>query len=275
MVSRIGKRWDKVTEAPPRNWWHSEKCRSYLNAAISSTPGSLGPISAIRQAFPGRVFGRAVSVGCGTGAKEISYLTEGLVASFDLWDLAEGRLQLAKKAGLDRGVGDRIEIHCGNAFASSQRRYDLVHWDHSLHHMSDVAAALSWSRAVTNEGGIIVINDYVGPTRLQWTRREVAAANEFLAAIGSPERISESTMISRLRMWLRDSSEAPQSDRICGAVEQMGHRLRPIGGTLLNILGSVVVSRHDDEDPQIDALIDADRRCRLDGLSHFAFGILD
>ena len=45
--------------------------------------------------------------------------------------------------------------------------------------MQDVDNAIAWSiRAERN--GLLVINDYIGPTRLQWRRSEVRAARQFL-----------------------------------------------------------------------------------------------
>ena len=274
MGERVGRRWDQVSRSPIRNWWHSDKCRDYVNRQISPVAGSLGPIDALRQAYPGRIFGRAVSVGCGTGAKELKYLTEGVVGHFDLWDLAENRLETGRADAERSGVSERATFNCGDAFVDRTSRYDLIHWDHSLHHMSDVRAALLWSREVATDGAVIMINDYVGANRLQYPDKEVDAANEFLRHHGLPGRVPRSNVLTRMKMWRRDPSEAPQSERIVEAARELGYALRPIGGMMLNILGPLVAGRLPDEDERIDALIQADQAARQRGQSHFAFGLL-
>jgi len=276
--------WNRVDNSGRVNWWSSEKCQAYYNAAVCGEPvtgSSEGCRRRLRQLYPDRVFRNAVSVGCGEGSKELALLADGLVESFDLWEISEKRAATGT-ANLERmGLADRARYRVGDAFAAERTpAYDLVYWDHSLHHMSDVDDALAWSAAILRPGGVVLINDYVGPNRLQWRRFEVDRANAFLrrALISSGvdvRMVRHSDLLSRLRMWRRDPSEAPQSEKIEQAVERRlpGLRLQGIGGTFLNILGGVVVPAAADDHPAIDSLLAEDAKLREEGSSHFAFGI--
>src|SRR6202012_2082841 len=135
-----------------------------------------------------------------------------------------------------------ISYHIGDVFTQSPEGvYDLVNWDHSLHHMPDVDEALAWSVKVLRAGGYIMVNDYIGPNRLQFPRTEIDQANKFLTDHGIPRKVRRSTLITKLKQWYRDPSEAPQSEQISDAVARRlpGVRFAPIGGVLLNILGGV------------------------------------
>lgn len=278
------KRWNKVINAGRVNWWSSAKCERYYNENVCGRPvsgGSAGCRMALTERFPGRVFQRGVSIGCGVGGKERALMLDGIVERFDLWEISDARAAQGTAALSADGLSNRASYHIGNAFdRPAEPIYDLVHWDHSLHHMPDVRAALSWSREALVPGGAIIINDYVGPNRLQWTRADVQAANTLLDHIHEEcgmdfPRVPYSNLLTWLRIRVKDPSEAPQSEEIAAACNDLldGFRLRPIGGRLLNILGGVIVPACDDADPAIDALIATDRDSAREGHSHFAFGI--
>jgi SAM-dependent methyltransferase len=172
-----------------------------------------------------------------------------------------------------------MTFHAADAFARPHAPYDLVYWDHALHHMLDVRKALDWSVAALAPGGLLVVNDYVGPTRLQWTRPEVRMARAYMAAaaphLGGARPVRyKIPLISRWRMALRDPSEAPQSDRILAAARAAcGGFLEPIGCAMINICGPVVVPATDEGNPALPLLIEWDRRAEAAGFAHFAFGI--
>jgi SAM-dependent methyltransferase len=264
--------------AEPRdNWWSSATCLAHYNAGVCDEPLTSNSEGCRRRlARLGRRFERAVSVGCGDGTKEIALLVDGLVASFDLWEisprLAEAGMAAARRAGVEQGVTYRV----GDVFAArGHPTYDLVYWDHSLHHMSDVNRALKWSVEVLAPGGVVLVNDYVGPNRLQFTRPEVEAVNRFLERHAIPERHVHTNLLTKLRQWKRDPSEAPQSELILAAVERWlpGAEIRPLGGVALNMMGGVIVPRAAEGDPLLDALVAEDAKLRDRGLNHFAFAL--
>jgi SAM-dependent methyltransferase len=228
----------------------------------------------------GRRAARAVSVGAGLGSKEMTLVRTGLIERFELFELSEVRCERGRAAAAADGLGERVTFHAADAFARPHEPYDLVHWDHSLHHMLDVAAAVTWSVDMLAPGGLLVINDYVGPTRLQWTRAKVRFAREVMAAAaphlgGAPPVNFKVPVLSRLRQTMRDPSEAPQSDRIIRACRAAcgGYAPAAIGCAMINIAGPGVVSHCDEGNPALQLLCDWDRKAEAAGLSHFAFGI--
>lgn len=280
-ISALASRaWEREENSHRVNWWSSALCRAYYNAAVCGefVPGtSEGCRVVLRKALNGRELDRAISVGCGTGIKELAILEDGLVRSFDLWEISNTVADEGRRNAAASGLQDRVAYHVGDAFAEVREGvYDLVNWDHSLHHMSDVDAAVAWSVRALRPGGFVMINDYVGPNRLQFLRTETDRANAFLARAGVPQRIPRATVVSKLRQWWRDPSEAPQSELIAEAVARHmpGANLAPIGGAMLNMLGPVIVPfAKDEDDPILRAFLDEDAKFKAEGRSHFAFAL--
>jgi SAM-dependent methyltransferase len=278
LQARVGSKWDAVSlqHRERNNWWHSRELKAYVNGRISPAGGVAGELAA---RLAGRRLGRGISIGCGSGGKELELVRAGLVERFELYELSEVRCALGREAAAAAGLGDRLTFHAADAFARPHAPCDLVYWDHALHHMLDVRKALDWSVAALAPGGLLVINDYVGPTRLQWTPAEVRLARAYMAAAaphlaGARPVGYKIPLLSRWRMAVRDPSEAPQSDRILAAARAAcGGFLAPIGCAMINICGPHVVPVTEEGSPALAMLIDWDRRAEAAGFAHFAFGI--
>jgi SAM-dependent methyltransferase len=131
---------------------------------------------------------RGVSVGCGNGAKEIRLAKLGIVHEFDLFEISESRVAQGRQLASRHGVGDRVRFYLENPFDRVVRAtYDVVYWNNALHHMFDTTAAVEWSRSALRAGGLFVMDDFVGPSRFQWTDRNLYFASAVRA--GLPQRL--------------------------------------------------------------------------------------
>ena len=281
MATTAGQFWDKhVRDAGDRvNWWSSDACTAAYNEQVcgQAVPGNSRGCRIALAAAAGRPLGRGVSVGAGAGDKERALLLDGIVGEMRLWELSEARAAEACRRAKADGVGERLEARIGNAFVEETGSFDLVTWDHSLHHMPDIDQALAWSVERLNPGGWLMINDYFGPNRLQWRRDEVEHCNRVLDDIDRAHgtklrRVRHSNIITRLRMRHRDPSEAPQSEKIADAIRRhLGAAVTPVGGLVMNILGGIVVPAFPDDHSAIAALVAADRAALAQGQWHFGF----
>ncbi len=281
---RVEQFWNEKSENDKgrRNWWSSDRCVAYQNEVTCGKPLpglSAGCRDRLRNLVraPLQV---GISVGCGIGTKEQELVADGLVQRMELWELSRARIHQGEERVRKAGLADQIQFYAGDAFAEAQsEQYDLVYWDHSLHHMMDVRAALQWSVKRLRPGGILLVNDYCGPNRLQWHSGEVSAAKQCLKAMQTKESIvyrkpRAGNVFSRLRMQWADPSEAPQSELIPEAIlSTLGNdaKIDYLGGAMLNLLGPLVIPITKEESPAIDELIAHDKRCREDSMSHFFF----
>ena len=220
---KISRKWNAQAKASNKrnNYWQFPAITGALNVKVCGKP--LPGVSrgiAQRLASIG-TFDRAVSVGCGMASKERQLLAANIVGHYDLFDLSDQRLAVAGRQLEKNGLSDRATLVCGDAFEETPgEKYDLVTWFSSLHHMPDAYAAVEWSRRVLKPGGIFAMWEYTGPTRWQWTDRNLEHVNAFRRAV-PPKFRPEQLVISRptiQEMLDRDPSEAADSANIRPAV---------------------------------------------------------
>lgn len=164
-------------------FWESDHIVRHINKTICGTPVngfSQGLALKVRRLAPEAVpFKRGISIGSGIAAKEITLLTKGLVEHFDLFELSDVSMIQAVKNAESAGVADRISLIKADTFSTVKKpaTYDFIHWDNSLHHMTNTEQAVEWSFKVCKPGGMFFMNEYVGPSRFQWTSNMLVVAN--------------------------------------------------------------------------------------------------
>lgn len=154
-------------------------------------------------------------------------IRDGIVESFDLFELSDARINAGRQLFAMAGLGDHANFVNGDAFSIVRSTYDLVYWDNSLHHMMDTRAAVRWSKEILNPGGVLVVNDYVGPNRFQWSDRGMTWAThirsilpeDFVRHAHDPSKLlrtcrrPDPDLIAKI-----DPSESADSDNIIGAL---------------------------------------------------------
>lgn len=191
---------------------------------------------------------RALSLGCGTGAKEMSWAETNKFSRIDAYDLSETRIRAANEAAKKRGLDHVLNFEVGNVYklGFQENSYDVVFGEGSLHHFSPLDSLMEKIGRTLKPDGFFVVNDFVGPTRFQWTERQLEIINSLLAilpdkykALWNSEYIKNRVIRpSRLGMVLKDPSEAVESSRI---VPLMGKyfevsEIKGYGGAILHPL---------------------------------------
>lgn len=277
---RVAAHWDGVTVAAPTlrtRFWQSPTIRAHINRRCcgfeceGESEGAARRLGALLERSGRGPLPRAVSVGGGSGHKEMLLLRLGLVERFDLFELSKERIRLGREAARAAGLEQRITFREQDAFECvGPESYDLVHWNNALHHMFDVEAAVAWSHRVLVPGGVFYMDDFVGPSRFQWDEPMLRAASairvqlpeRFLRDPKDPSR-SLPREIKRPNpetLARHDPSEAVQSSRIQSAV--LTHfpdaDLILTGGVVYQLALSDVIANFDESDPE--------DRARLEGL---------
>ena len=188
-LKRAAEHWSAQRSSDGTRWWMHAVIIRHINQLVCGEAID-GPFFGfnrlIRAKAPPGGFDRAVSVGCGSGGKEIRLLREGIVKTFDLFEISEAKLAQAKAKAIEHGVAERVNLHGGNAFdLRFNEEFDLVYWNNALHHMFDVKEALGWSHAALKPNGYFAMDDFVGPTRFQWTELELDLAYRVRALLPS------------------------------------------------------------------------------------------
>lgn len=278
---RAARAWDSALNAKDFNWWDAPQIIAHYNKQVCGTQipndNAAGCRERLRQKWPGRRFGHAISIGCGMGKKESALVEAGLVDHFDLYDISDLTVLEAKKEIARRKREDQLTFLPNDPAKDWSCRYDLVYWDHALHHMFDVAMYVAWSKSVLRENGVFLLNDYVGPNRLQWTKFNILSCRQLLGNFdmnGAVQPLRNCNLISRLRQYIRDPSEAAKSEDIIPSCNAHFPNLefRPIGGFIYLTLGNRL-RYFASSNESLATITAADDLFRRSGYYHYAFAL--
>ena len=295
MLGIAAARWTRKTKRGPRDrpisWWEHPGIVRHVNKSICGTAVEglgAGDVHLLQRRVPGRVFDRAISVGCGNGGKEVTLLAAGLVSHFDLYEISEARVEQGQEVAERFGVGERISWHTRTADLTGSTldgAYDLVYWNNALHHMLDVDEAVRWTKRALRPDGYVYMNDFVGPNRMQWPDEALAIASRARELL--PRRLlkrpaGEGYLPSTIerpdpdKLAAADPTECADSDDILPAIRRHfpAAWIKPTGGTVYHTALHKIIANFTEEDaPLLETLLLLDDVCTMAGHTHYAVAL--
>jgi SAM-dependent methyltransferase len=235
--------WDH-TQNPPIHAWEIPALRRRWNRMVSGDT-AIDHVDYIAGRYlSGRKALKAFSPGCGGGGNEIRWAETGLFERIDACDLSSPRIAGASALAEQKKLSAIVKFKVGNMDEiSGNNLYDLVITEGALHHFYPMRAALERIKNLLKPGGLLIVNDFAGPSRFQWTARQLRAANAMLALIPAAYRKrwpdggikKKIDAPGRLRMKLADPSEAAESSLILPLLRETFTPLeiKNKGGTLV------------------------------------------
>lgn len=264
--------WENFAPSPDRaRWWNWQPIIRHINrkvCGIGRPDWNGGLLYELQRRYPNRKFERAVSVGCGSGGKELQLLKMGLVTHFDLFEVNEVQIEIGKKLYTEAGLADRATWRTDDgvtALYSSSETYDMVFWDNALHRMPDTALAVAGSAKALQSGGSFVMNDYVGPNHYQWSDRELRYGDAVRAGLSerffrNPRGQSGGALSRKIfrpsseLMVSDDQSQAPDSSRIIQSIKRTfpSPDIWILGGCIYHLcLNDLLANFHPEEDASL------------------------
>jgi SAM-dependent methyltransferase len=221
--------------------------------------------------------GAWLSLGCGEGAFELWLLENGVADSIVGMDVSPQAVGIARREACARGLERaRFEVADLNTGSLPVGPFDVVFTSMSLHHVLELEAAVSAIEGALRSGGFFLANEYVGPSRFQFSLEQKEAAERLLAALPRELRLHsvesrragaavfKDRYLSRTPgQWEEvDPSEAVRSDEIIGVLERTFAQswVYPYGGSLLHLVLEHIASNFDprsDRDRELIKLLDA------------------
>lgn len=267
-TARVTDTWSGAGAAPT-HWFDLPRVIDRMNRLVSGDP-AVPHTRYVADTYLGRDL-RGVSLGCGDGRKERAWFETGRFAAIAGYDVSPGQIEAARRSPVP---GLSFDVASANDVQLDAESVDVVIFEDSLHHLAPVREILERVRRWLVPGGILVINEYVGPRRQQWRRRQIVAADGILAALPRELRQEYTTggvkrrayQPSLLRMLLKDPSEAVQSDVIVPLVRELFDVVddKPRGGTVVNLVLDEIAHNFIDQPHRLepifaleDALLDA------------------
>lgn len=261
--------WDQQVVAPQSNTWLDDPIvHDYANRLI----GRGEPIWSAEwfmQWIGTRRFDRALSVGCGGGALERALIERDIVHRIDAFDGSLTSLHVAQREAASAGMSQRIGY-----FASDfdhpvlpAATYDLVLFHQSAHHVRQLERLFRAVLAALTPDGVVYLDEYVGPARLDWTPRLIGPQREIFHTLPADLRLTDELLYP---IHPDDPSEAVRSSEIEGRL-RIGFEIverRPYGGTLLSLVYPLL-RRDRMTDAIRQHLIEEERRLMDGGLPPF------
>lgn len=261
--------WDQeVVHRHHVEWMSLPAVRMYINRAVGGDEPRW-PIDWFQWWLGERRFDRALSIGCGAGALERDLIGRNLCRTVDAFDASVTSLHVARDEARKEGFGDRIRYFGAdfNTVPLPRRHYDIVFFHQSAHHVLRLERLFSQILDALKPDGLLYLDEYLGPSRVDWSERLIEPQRELFAAIPPALRSSENLP---LPIQPDDPTEAVRSSEI---EQRLGIGFdvvarRPYGGSLLSvILPNVRLDRLDEG--TLSLLIGCERALLAAGMSSF------
>jgi SAM-dependent methyltransferase len=215
-------------------WMAHPLVRAEINRRVSGNP-HLWPTTALRQWLGNRApLGKCLSIGCGAGGMERSLIEERIAAHATGIDMAANAIAEARRLADGMPI-DYVVTDAREYLRAHPSAFDAIIFHQSLHHFDALDELLVLVAHSLRAGGLLYLDEYVGPSRDDWPMRRLIAPN--LAYRLLPREVRRPHLI-RAPINQEDPTEAIRSGEIVGAVERRFHVVhrRDYGGNLLAVV---------------------------------------
>lgn len=229
--------------AEASNWWIIPEVNERWNIKASGNSNSTYEEYFVNKYLSDKNNLTLLSPGCGFGKHEINFAKTSQFKKILGFDISKKRVDAANFESAKLGL-DNINFAVADISEINDTKYDVILFNSSLHHFYNLEELISkWIPERLKDDGFLVINDYVGPNRLQWTETQLYEINKALNLI--PEQLRtypNSNKVKRkvtgpgiLRMKITDPSEAAESEKIIPLIHKNFKVVeeKEIGGNIL------------------------------------------
>lgn len=276
-------------EVAASNYWIIPGIRAHWNTLISGNPQEEYADHVVRKYVQDRSGLRMLSLGCGAGSHEVKFARHPQFAEVKGIDLAPKLIEEANRKAREQGL-HHLHYETANVYETAlpEAYYDLVLFHSSLHHFRQLDHLLGDTiRRTLKPGGLLVIHEYAGPDRIQWTRAQLKETNALLKEMDPRYRRrfrlnnikTRAYRPGRLRMILSDPSEAVESSNILPALHKyyQVEEEQALGGNLIMPLFKDIAHHFTSGSPEVKALLqqvfDREKEFLRTHPSDFVFGV--
>ncbi len=258
---------DERKDLRAHNWLEHPVARQLINRRVSGD-ANVSTVEYWRDRFVLQPLPLACSIGCGFGAFERGALQGGLAQRFDACDVSEGAVAQARVYAAEAGLSDRVTYSVVdlNVDEMPEALYDGVFGISSIHHVFQLETVLRACRRALKPGGLLFLDEYIGPSRFQSSPKAQEIINRLLSALPSKYRRNvflegrpTETYFNQPISWFEqnDPSEAVRSAEIIPVLRYYFDVIdyRPYGGSILHMLLSGTAGNFDPKEESDIALL--------------------
>lgn len=236
------------TEFDSSNYWIIPGVRKRWNRIISGDENKSYEHYVVENYLKDKTGLKFLSLGSGVCSHELIFASYSQFAEVKCVDFSEKLLKTAESIAKEKGISNMIfSSENVNEMHLPENSLDVVLFHSSLHHFENVDKLLNKIKVALKPNGILILNDFVGPHRLQYPKEQIQAINHILK-YHIPKKFRERYQTGILkesisgpgyiRMYLADPSEAIESEKIIPALRKHFKTLeeKNVGGDLLMLL---------------------------------------
>lgn len=273
------------------NWWIIPKVKERWNKLITGDK-NLGYEKFVVQNFiKNQDNTKMISLGSGACSNELEFASNNQFNKITCIDISDVLLNNASQKAKQLGLNN-IEFLSENVYKMEfpDNEYDIVLFNASLHHLKDVDYFLKEKiKRTLKSNGKLIINEYVGPNRLQFPNHQIKSVNESLAII--PKKFRKRFKLNFyknkfygsgiIRMFIADPSECVESNNILPVIHNNFKTLyeAPYGGNILmNCLKDIAhhfVELNDEKIEILKRLFEFEDEHLKENKSDFVFGVYE
>lgn len=163
----------------------------HINVKITGNPDMDWVAYTLAKHFKDRLpLAKCLSLGCGDGNLERKLSQYNAFQHFDAYDVAEGSLQEARKLAAENNLANiRYQVADINTIALPPGLYDSVWIHHAMHHFQALEHICWQIRQSLKPQGLLILNEYIGPSRFQFPSRQKEIMNLSLRLLPARYRV--------------------------------------------------------------------------------------
>jgi ubiquinone/menaquinone biosynthesis C-methylase UbiE len=267
-LKRESKRWASFANDPAENltWVDSPTVMRHVNRMIAGDEKTSW-FDVFRPTYlPQEKWGGVgLNLGCNHGMLDRQIMQAGLCAAFDASDVSEGSIEVAREEAAKAGLNINYEVADANHVELEENRYTLIIISMALHHFERLEHVFEQMNRALRPDGILIFNEFVGPTRFQWTDEQLYAINTLRNTLPESFRRTKSGQLlgdverPDLAHFIKtDPFESIRSAEIMPLAREYMDVVeeRPYGGTILHMLFHRILHNFDETNPLHVAMIE-------------------
>jgi SAM-dependent methyltransferase len=258
-AARVAQKW-ATADRTIRSFWQNPVIMAEIRRRITGD-SKMSPELYFKRQYCPAPLRTAISLGSGDGQLECSLVDVGVCENILGIDISPERVQRAQSRVPQRLRG-RVNFLCANleTWRPDSGRVDLVVVKSILHHIQDLEGWCQLFLDILDPRGFVYVDDFIGPTRFQWTEQQLSIINALLTALPSDLKIDLTSATRQLkervgrpnlsRFIAADPSEAIRSSEIVAVLDQHLHcrEFKPYGGAIFHMLFSRIMGNFQDRD---------------------------
>ena len=256
--------YEKISSA---NWWIIPKVKERWNSIITGNKNLEIEEFIVKRFLSSKKDVKMLSLGSGSCYSELKFAEYPIFNEILCTDIADKALNLARTKAKQKNLSNiNFEVQNVNTFNFPKNYFDIVYFRSSLHHFKNIEKLLGSSvKETLKNDGLLIINEYVGPDRFQFSKHQMKSINKAMKLIPKKYRQRFNLKVNKnkiygsglLRMIIADPSESIESSKILPIIHKNYETIHEAGygGNILKMTLKDIAHHFIELDEEKDAVL--------------------